>query len=298
MPTEIHPETAVRWAWGLTAKYSEKMAGKIDAEFTHQEMKEIRDKVAKGTKEDRYLDNLYSAVNAAVRTLVITINGRNHNFGEVNEVIEKQTSIIDNTKRLTANMQSIAPRLAAISVGGVALPTLFTWLVKALWPGNTEPVISENVFPVVMVLAIGISYFLHESIVVPRTVNKHQQLLIYGEYFRNQYYHNWVIRVRETLKSLLRESISIYQSFYGDYEKNSTDDIKQYVDGLTVGIEPKPMCSLVHGCMEKTMNENKKNVIDFHTWSKCESGIGFQECDEYKRITNTQSTNGLVRQSD
>jgi hypothetical protein len=278
----VLPETAVKWAWGLTAKYSEKMEGKIDADYTQQQMKEIKNNVVKGSKEDKYLNNLYSAVNAAVRTLVIAINGRNHNFKEVHEVIEKQTSIIDNTKRLTANLQSIAPRLAAISVGGVALPTLFTWLIQAAWPGKTEPVISENVFPLVTVLAIGLSYFLHERFIVPSTVKKHQQLLIYGEYFRNQYYHNWIIRVRETLKSLLRESINIYQIFYGDYAKNSVADIKQYVDDLIVGIGPKPLCCFVHACMEKTMNENKEKVIDFHIWSKCESGIGVKECEVYK----------------
>lgn len=116
----ILPECAVSWAWGLTAKYSEKMEGKIDAEYTQQQMKEIKSKT-KNVLEAKYLNNLYSAVDAAVRTLVITINGRNHNFKEVDEIIKKQSLIIDNTKRLTGELQSIAPRLATITVGGYTL---------------------------------------------------------------------------------------------------------------------------------------------------------------------------------
>ena len=297
MPDMILPETAVRWAWGLTAKYSEKMEGKIDAEYTQQQMKEIKDKT-KNPLEARYLDNLYSAVDAAVRTLVITINGRNHNFKEVNEIIEKQSLIIDNTKRLTANLQSLAPRLATITVGGVALPSLFKWFIPFIWPGDSELVISDNVFRLLTVLAIGVTYWLHEAIVVPWSIKRHQRLLIFGEYSRNLYYQQWVIAVRSTLESLLRECINIYESIspYGEkvYPKKSTKYIVENVDRLTKGIEPKHWCDLVHECMAKTMDDTKENVIDFDKWGKCESGIGVCVCEEYKKRRNIASTSDLT----
>ncbi|GAH35506.1 unnamed protein product, partial [marine sediment metagenome] len=141
---KILPEAAVMWAWGLTLKYSEKMEGKIDAEYTQQQMKEIKDETEKKTPDAWYLDNLYSAVDAAVRTLVITINGRNHNFKEADELIKRQSSLIDNTKRLTGNLQSLAPRLMAMTVGGATIPSLVKWFIPLIWPFDSELVISDN----------------------------------------------------------------------------------------------------------------------------------------------------------
>ncbi len=269
----ILPETAVRWAWGLTAKHSEDMEGKIDAEYTQQQMKEIKDKM-KNALEARYLDNLYSAVYAAVRNLVIILNGRNHNFSEVEEIIKKQSSMIDNTERLTYELQSIIPRLAAVTVGGTTIPLLVKRFI---------PQISGDVFNLLIVLASGLAYFLHEWIMIPRTIKKHQRLLIFGEYSRNQYYYQWVQRVRRALRSSLRESINIYESIYPkEYTKNLTEHTKKYVDELTKSLEPTPMCCFVYECMAKTMDDTKKNVIDFDKWGTCESGIGVEKCEEYK----------------
>jgi hypothetical protein len=282
----ILPECAVRWAWGLTLKYSEKMEGKIDAEYTQQQMKEIKNKT-ENNLEARYLDNLYSAVDAAVRTLVITINGRNHNFKEVEDIIDKQSSLIDNTKRLTKDAQSIVPRLATTAVGGVAIPGLVKLFI---------PEISGDVFSLLLAFMIGLAYLIHEWIVIPLTMKKHQRLLIFGEYSRNLYYKQWVITVRSTLESLLKQSINIYESIYDpkEYEKKSIKYIKEFVDGLTDGIEPKYWCDLVYECMAKTMDDTKENVIDFDKWGTCESGQGVETCEVYKKRHNIVSTSGLT----
>lgn len=159
-PTKtILPEAAVHWAWGLTLKYSEAEDGKLDAQYTQDQMKETRREAKKRSVEARYLDNLDSAVDSCVRTLVISINGRNHNFKEVQELIDKQEEIIDNTKRLTGKLQSVVPRLAAVSVGGIALPSLFTWGIETFWPSDPKPIVSENLFLLFLVFAIGSSFW-------------------------------------------------------------------------------------------------------------------------------------------
>lgn len=284
----ILPETAVNWAWGLTLKYSEKMEGKIDAEYTQQQMKEIKENTKKNTLEASYLDNLYSAVDAAVRTLVITINGRNHNFKEVNALIDLQSSIIDDTERVTANLQSLAPRLATITVGGATLPSLFKWILPLIWPWDSELVISDNVFRLLMIFAIGVTYWFHEVFVVRWRIKKHQRLLIFGEYNRNLYYRQWVMTVRSTLESLLENSINIYESYYDTkkYENKLIPWRKKFVDDLTKGIEPKYWCKHVHKCMAKNRDDTKKDVIDFDKWGNCESGEGKEECEEYKKLEN------------
>lgn len=278
----VLPETAVRWAWGLTLKYSEAPDGKLDAQYTQDQMKETRRQAKKNSVEARYLDNLYSAVDSYVRTLVISINGRNRNFKEVQELIDKQEEIVDNTKRLTGKMQSIVPRLAAVSVGGIAIPSLFTWGIQTLWPWDPKPIVSENLFPLFLVFAIGFSFLIHERVIVPRTVRKHQQLLIYGEYSRDLYYAQWVIRAKLALKSLLEEGIQIYEDFFGSLGRPA-EHVKQFVEGMTAPIEPKPMCTYVHKCLELTMRGIEKRVV-FDRWSKCESGVGLEQCEIYKTV--------------
>lgn len=117
---------------------------------------------------------------------------------------------------------------------------------------------------------------------MPRTVRKHQQLLIYGEYSRDLYYARWVRQIKRALKSLLEEGIQIYEDFFDSYEKPA-GHVKQFVEGITEGIEPKPMCRYVHKCVELT-RQGKEKRVDFGRWSKCESGIGVEQCLIYKNI--------------
>lgn len=286
----ILPETAVQWAWGLTAKYSEKLEGQVDAEYTQQRMKDVQSRVEqrledsdsevkiKAQHDIRYLDNLYSVIDSSVRSLVISINGRNHNFAEVGDLIKKQEQIIDNTKRLTANLQSITPRIASTTIGGVTVPMIIKALYEWKLPGYTLPI---EFFYFTILLASAAFYLFHEWKIVPRSIKKHQQLLIQAEYARNKYYDDWLKRAQLLLSSLLHESTRIYRKFYDkSYQEN-----KEIVTRIIEGIEQKYMCRYVHVCMETTIEPTKNDRINYRRWPTCETSIGVKECPVYKKLS-------------
>jgi len=229
-------------------------------------------------KDLSYTENVLSAIAACNRNIVSLISNRNQNFQQTDSLMASEIANIESSARLTANLQSLLPRLFA--TGGGASGTIVVNYILQSAIGYTIPV--EVLAAVATIVAAGF-YGLFQWKFAPRNVVRSQQEIIKNSYRRDIYYRRYVERVVSSLEALFDQTLSIYKTVYGyDYDP-MYDDVQARkkvawdVLGGKDGVYGRP-CPHIH-------KHYLQNKITPETWASCQSGEGYQTCMELQQTT-------------
>ncbi|MBI4258261.1 MAG: hypothetical protein HY619_04835, partial [Thaumarchaeota archaeon] len=138
----IPPESAVSMAWGLTISYSSLEDANTRGQDILDRMVKIRKEVEALPSSDplkekhiKYIDSVYSSINASLRNLTSVLQGRNKDYKEIDKLMETQLEKLSSIDKVTANAQSAVPRIFATG-GGLSAPFVILQFVGVTLPAT------------------------------------------------------------------------------------------------------------------------------------------------------------------
>lgn len=262
----VPPIVVLRIIWALTGKWSGNPESRKQAQNEEDRLKDLKKRAEESgdSREKAYVEGVISIINSGLRDLGIIYEGRNKNFEEVDTLRSAQFESIEHYSKLTGGWQSAWPRLSAGGIGGISGAIGLSELVEKV-AGNT-PDWWTGAFTIG---GVGVSYILHEWIVVPLVKRAKMKDIIKRDYDRNLYYDQYVDRSRLTLRSIYRDLERLHASaFRGPYDGTVNED--QVVNDVMAGA-PSTMCPHVH-------RHTLRGLITPDLWSMCETGNGKETC--------------------
>jgi hypothetical protein len=137
----ILPEQVVQWAWGFTIAHSGS-ENETEKQLQEQSIRKRMDEIKKEVQDSKrplkgkdieYINNILTAVDGAVRTLLIIIRGRATNFKETDSHMELYIKKNESINNFRISLQSAFGRVASMTFGG----TSATAIVLTLFPNLT-----------------------------------------------------------------------------------------------------------------------------------------------------------------
>jgi hypothetical protein len=281
----LSPELAVRNVWARTLQLSSKEALQAgeEAKRAKTQMDAILKKVH-GDDETRYVNEVYSAIESTFRTLATARNRLEVDFEEVDKLREKIKTDLENTTTFTSDLQSLIPRITAMTFGGTL--TGWAFLANVLqWVFPTSADIETIVLPLVLAFGAGIGYVLHWAFVVPVQARKTRYQLVRADYDKIMYYELYLKRSKSALVNLYNTVNQLYKDIFGSDYYTRIDADKVVTDVLTGMSMIGFMCPLIRKHIEELKPSwRKREYIDPDTWVKCETGGEIAEkCDHRKK---------------
>ena len=271
----ISPRGAIDIAWASTNDLSTNPKISGNAERVKKRMDDIIEIAYKGNnmKEKEYINSVYMAIESTYRSLATITNGRNNNYTEINTVRDQQAKDMQSYASFILTLQSTIPRIAEMTIGGIASGTLFGPYFIRMFPS-----LGDSAFHISVALGAVIFYLVSEFYINPRLAKRKLRSIIQLDYDKDLYYQQYLNRIKEALISLYDQVENLHvKNFKIKYneEKNSETEVDDLLKGLDT-----TMCENVVTCME-----NEKITPD--NWAVCESGETKDSC---KKINNPSNT--------
>jgi hypothetical protein len=257
----LSPSLAVGITWTLTGRWSDNAESKIKANEEENRLKDFvqRARDSGDVKELSYVEGAVSAINLGLRNLSIIFELRKKNFQELESLRSAQLSVVEHFQTLSTSLQSLAPRLGAVGIGGVLGGSLATVLSDL--PGGVNAAISIG--------GMVFFYFLHGVIVVPLVKHFKMKDIMKRDYDRNLYYEQYLERSKLVLLSTYRDLKRLHTSIFGRSHDEPVDEYK-LVEDIISGAK-STMCEYVQQHM-------LRGIITVDLWSMCETGEGKKNC--------------------
>ena len=270
----LPPEEAVEIAWGQTVELSSNESVHSSSEIPKRQM-EDKKKRAEGISnptvkeiELKYFESVNSAIAAAYRNLTTARNCLDLNFKEAKALSDKEEENIQHLERFTGDLQSIIPKAAEMTVGGVAVSVVFGGVFESFFPESMK----AYALPLLLAIGAAITYFFHGLVVVPIVRRKMQRQKIRCEYDWIQYYRQYVARVTSILEKLYERVERAHEdNFGGKYSPRA--HARQVVENILSGMEQR-RCKNIATCI-------MKDRITPLNWSTCETGNNANQCTHY-----------------
>jgi hypothetical protein len=275
-PTQIlPPEEAVEIAWAQTIELSSNESVHSSAEIPKRQMEDKKKRAeAIGNpqvkkRELEYFESANSAIAAAYRNLTTARNSLDLNFKEAKALRDKEEENIQYLERFTASLQSLIPKAAEMTVGGVAVSVVFGGVFESFFPGSMK----TYALPLLLALGAAITYFVHGLLIVPMVGKEMQRQKIHYEYDEIQYYKQYVARVASILQTLYERVERAHKDQFGkEYAPGTT--ATEVVKRVLLGME-QDRCKNIATCIEK------KGRITPLNWSTCKTGNNASQCGYY-----------------
>lgn len=278
----LSPELAVRNAWARTLQLSSKEAlqSSEEAKRAKTQMDEILNK-AHGDNETKYVNEVYSAIESTFRTLATARNRLEVDFEEVEKVREEIKTDLENITKFTSDLQSLIPRIAAMTFTGTFTGWLFLAnILQKIFPTSAE--IETIVLPLVLAFGAMIGYVLHWVLVVPFQARKRRYQLVKADYDKIMYYELYCRRSKRALVHLYDTVNRLYADIFnsGSYTIVKAEEA---VTDVLAGMDMSDfMCPQIAEHIEKLKPRwLKREYIDPDTWVKCETGIDVDKCKHH-----------------
>lgn len=206
----IKPEDAVYFAWAMSPVFSKKEQDRDQARVveTEYESKLMEFEKSKTLQDITYLGTLIPSVRVTMRNLSTYLKHRDDNFVEVEKLRDDQTKAVTQLDQFSLNFETAFPKIASSSaIGGVAGLTLSDIL---------SPLgISQQYFPLVVAIFLGLGYLLTEALIVPLAARRIKDLIKKYRKIKTDYYKLYVERCKVELEDLLDTMKFAYKNAYG-----------------------------------------------------------------------------------
>jgi hypothetical protein len=263
----LSPEEGVEIAWGRTIELSSNEAVREGAEIPKRllEQKIKRAQSSVNNNELSYVESASAAISAAYRNLATARNYLDLNFAEAKVRTNKEEESIQYLEKFSLSLQSLIPKLASMTIGGVTLGVLVSPLLASWFP----PQFQTYAFYLLLALGAAVAYFIHGFLLVPVVRRRLQKQLVNFQFDEIRYYLQYVARVKATLKSLYERLEQAHEDTFGSrYDQDITSE--QVVKKILAGLEQE-MCRNIADCL---MNDK----ISPKEWSKCQTAINANKC--------------------
>lgn len=268
---------AIRNAWARTLILSSNETLQEQAENAKKQMQEILKNV-QNYEEERYANEVYSAIESTFRNLATARNHFTLNLKELKERRTKNIEDLNSTTSVSLDFQSLITRVSAITFGGTGGLTIWGFLSNFIQgiPGATN--VDTVLLPFLLVCGAGAGYLIHRFGFVPATAKKIQRQLIKTDYDRIKYYTFYVERVKSALENLHDTTNTLYKNIYGLGDYPNLEKSKAAVNNVLKSMD---MGDFV--CKYVDDHIHDKNIeIDGDTWVICETGICTRKCKHWK----------------
>jgi hypothetical protein len=194
----LPPETAVEIAWARTTELSSNEAIRINAERPKQQMSDILEKArgfrSQDPREEKYVESVYSAIEATFRNLATARNSLDLNFKEAKALRTKEIENIEYLEKFSSELQSFIPKASGMTIGGVAGGVLLSGILENWFPPNLKP----YAMPLVLALGAACGYLFHGLVVVRIVRKRILDQIISLDYDQIQYYKQYVMNLITT----------------------------------------------------------------------------------------------------
>lgn len=269
----VSPRDAIDIAWARTDDLSTNVNIRGNAERVKKRMDDIIEIADKGTnvKEKEYINSVFMAIESTYRSLATIANGRTNNYKEIDAVRDQQAKDMQSFASLIPTLQSTIPRIAEMTIGGIATGTLFgPYFIR--W----FPSLGDYAFHISVAIGAVLLYLVSELFINPWLAKRKLRSIIQLDYDKDLYYQQYLIRTKNALISLYDQVEDLHEkNFNTKYseEKNSETEVDDLLKGLST-----TMCENVVTCI-------KKNKITANNWAICETGETKKDCKEHKIIS-------------
>lgn len=270
----LPPEEAVEIAWAQTVELSSNESVRSSAEIPKRQMEDkkkrveaIGDPQAK-ERELKYFESANSAIAAAYRNLTTARNSLDLNFKEAKALTDKEEENIQYLERFSGSLQSLIPKVAEMTVGGIAVSAVFGGVFESFFPESMK----AYALPLLLALGAAITYFIHGLVIVPMVGKKMQRQKIRYQYDEIQFYKQYVARVASILETLYDRVERAHKDHFGK-EYSEGAKATQVVKNVLSGME-QARCKNIATCI---MNDR----ITPPNWSTCKTGNNASQCRYY-----------------
>jgi hypothetical protein len=203
------------------------------------------------------VEECIAAVTNATRSLQIIYRGREDNFKTIESLRDTKQKSLDNWEQVGLNLQSLLPRLTAVTIGGTTIGGLAEVVGKSIWSGYK----SEYLLALFL-LGAALSYLFTETWIKPRKIDEKVREIIELDNNRNKYFGNYISKSACVLSILFDEIGSIYSDVYSAPWPDTSDKAH---------IEKKLQCLKTTSCRNAD-DCLKKDLIHSEDWARCELG--------------------------
>jgi len=214
--TPLTPESIQELAWGLSLFFSyDQQEQKYGVDLKNK-WDDLVQRYKSDNKVINYLDNVNAVMSGAIYNLAQLRQQVKDHFEFLDTLKKRQIKNLDDLASLSKDAESIATRMAGISIGGAL--SFF---------GLANDVLGQNgLFAFLM--GVGSSYFVLQFILrkyrndkIPEVMEKIQQDK--KEFLDNEFKENSKI----ILEELLKKTSAIAEKIYGETHKMSSDTISK-----------------------------------------------------------------------
>jgi len=218
-------------------------------------------------KEKEYVNSVFIAIESTYRSLATIANGRNNNYREINAIREQQVKNMQSFSSLIPTLQSTIPRLAEMTVGGIAAGALVGPFFQRILPS-----LGDSAFQISVALGAVIFWGVAELWLNPWLANRELKKVIRLDYDKDLYYQQYLKRSKNALSSLYEQIEDLHEKIFGIRYKDNINAGNE-VNDLMVGLDTT-MCENISKCIDN-------NKVTPDNWAVCESGETKEDCDEY-----------------
>jgi len=274
----LPPVEAVEIAWARTDELSSNESVRSSAEIPKRQMEDKikRAQKSKDPREQKYVESANSAIEAAYRNLATARNSLDLNFREAKALGQKEQEKIQHFEKFSSDLQSLVPKVAEMTIGGVTGGVLLGAIFENWFPESLK----AYAMPLVLGLFASLALFVHSLVIVPVVKEKLQRQVLRSEYDEIQYYKQYVARVRNILQSLYERVERAHEDHFGRKYLDSAAARAGVVENVLIGME-QGMCKNVAACIMKDRVTPKQ-------WSTCETGNNANKCRHYNLIEANQ----------
>jgi hypothetical protein len=263
----LPPAEAVEIAWARTDEISSNKSVQASAEIPKKIMQDKikRAEELKDPREQNYVGSANSAIEAAYRNLATARNYLDLSFNDIKELGQKEQEKIEYLEKFSGDLQSIIPKLATMTIGGVAGGALLSGIFENLFPASMK----GYAMPLLLGLSAAVAYFLHGLIIVPVVKKRLERQVMQTQFDKVQYYKQYLARISSILQNLYVRIEEAHENYFKKkYSANtkSEDVVKKILSGMQ-----QDRCKNIEECL-------KGHKTSPSQWSTCETGIGSEQC--------------------
>ena len=251
----LPPVVGVKLAWAITGFFSAQEASQDNANGAWQDLKAIREEVAKNgsDEEKQYVSASISALDSTLRTLDVAHKFMKENIDENQKLRKIVNDRIEDTVKFGSEAKDAIKALPGILIGSATGVTIF---------GNIH--LEFNDFTMALIgLASAAAGYLVNVWAVRASRSSKEKLLIRQDYEHQMYYSQYTARARRALRNLLEDMDRMHRSVFGVPHPDGLD-LDEIVGGTLAGVDPTFCADLHKHIMDGKVTPDR--------WAVCETG--------------------------